>query len=100
MTTDLDYASEHKLLFGHAPITDIKNKGGCIHPMHQVLTAMLDAPGVDLEIDFVPQEIVSTDDPASVADNEDYNRTVQEYKDAIKRIEEEDERERRGKTQF
>lgn len=100
MSDNNDYAAEHMLLFGHAPITDLSNGAKCLHPMHDALNAMMDAPGVDLEIEFVPQEIIGDDDPMVIADREDYERTVQEYRDAIQKIEEEDEWLKQGKKQF
>lgn len=99
MNSDI-YTEEHILMFGHAPITDLKTGRRCIHPMHDAMATLMNAPGVDLEIEFSPHEIIGEDDPIAVADREDYEKVVQEYRDGIKRIEEEDERKARGKTQF
>lgn len=100
MNADTTYVDDHLKIFGHAPITDLQSGKKCIHPIHDALTAMMSAPGVDLEIEFVPQEVIGDDDPIILADRTDYDAKVQEYRDGIKKIEEEDKRKERGKTQF
>lgn len=97
---DQDYTTEHFAIFGHYPVPNVVTGQRCTHPDHDALGAMISAPGVDLEIEFVPQEIVGEDDPAVIAWNQDYDRKVEEYRDGIKRIEEEDEWKQKRKSQF
>ena len=84
-------------MFGHMPIRDLAGGTLCGHPMHKQVENWLNAPGVDIELPFEWQPLISDDDEPVVQAHEDYERQVEEARNRIREIEAEDERKRKGK---
>lgn len=82
------YVFEHVRIFGHVPILDLSGRHQCSHPGHRELEAILNAPGVDIELPFNPREVATEDDPAVIAAKERYEDRVEHYRARIAAIEE------------
>ena len=77
---------EHFRIFGHQHMPDLRT-GACIHPDHDVIRAMIEAPGVDIEIPFEAAEVLTEDDEPVVQFNVNYEGRVQHFRDRIAEIE-------------
>ena len=92
---EYDYIREHEELFGHRPIPNLATGQRCCHPMHDSLRRLIDGDGVDLEIRFEYQPMISDDDDQIVTAHIDYPKNVQEWRDTFKEWEEEDAHEKK-----
>lgn len=61
-----EYRKMHRRLFGHNPVPDLSGRSLCIHPMHRAIQAVIQQPGVEIELPFdfvnVRREEFLTDD--------------------------------------
>ncbi len=90
------YVFEHVRIFGHVPILDLSGRHHCSHPGHRQLEALLNAPGVDIEVPFNPREVQTEDDPAVIAAKTRYEGRVAHYRDRVGEIEEREAFEKRA----
>lgn len=90
-----NYDAEHYDLFGHVPVPDLSGHKLCIHPAHEMLTAMLSMPGVHVEMDFNPNGMMTEDDTDVVEAKETYEAMVEFHRGRIANLEERKAFERR-----
>ena len=84
------YSQQHYDLFGHWPLVGLDGDPRCIHPMHDKLQRMIDAPGVDVELPFNPQEVIDDDSDVAVLSRQRYDEAVRRIRSELKALDEED----------
>lgn len=95
-----EYEREHERIFGHRPLPDATGKHQCIHPIHDRMQRMIEAPGVNLIVQFPYQEMISDDDDIVLDAHKEYDKEVDHWRDEIQRVEAEEKRKETGKTQW
>lgn len=85
--TDRDWsADEHEILFGHSPQPG--KDGRCTHPSHNELRRLMEAPGVEAEVLFDPNTVISEDSRIHVDAERAYSDRVEYWRQQIALTEE------------
>ncbi|HXG72795.1 MAG TPA: hypothetical protein VNJ04_19545 [Gemmatimonadaceae bacterium] len=77
---------EHYTIFAHWP--EPGPDGKCTNEIHQWVKGIIDQPGVEISIDFVPQEMGSVDEAGVIAQEVAYQKRVDDAHDRIREVEE------------
>lgn len=92
------YEQQHYDLFGHWPLMGLDGDPRCVHPMHDKIQRMIDAPGVDLELPFHPNEVIDDDSDLAVLSRQRYQEAVSRIRSELRAMDEEDAY--KGRTLF
>lgn len=90
-----NYRQEHMKIHGHYPIPSLDGRKYCIHPQHDAVERILDAPGVDIEIPFEFRSMFTEDDGWVQEAKGAYDKRVAQIREQIAEAEEEDAFEQR-----